>query len=87
MSRTDVPDRLVNDGRPDYQRGWMIKNGRTKSVAVSTERIAYMLVTFTRKDVDRLYDLLGEDTCKAALAAHTVSTPVGSKPGDETTNN
>lgn len=67
-----VPDALLFDGRRDYQRGWMIRNDRTGSVAVSTEKLAFMLVNFVPKDVQFLRELLGEATCKAALDKHTL---------------
>ena len=80
-----VPDFLTMSGRPDYQRGWMIRNGRTKSVAVSTEKLAFMLVQFTREDAQMLRELIGEETCKAAIKQHTKK-PVSANGSAKTDN-
>lgn len=67
---TRVPERLMIDDRRDYQRAWMIRNGRTKSVNISTEQLALMMVKFSVRDTDALRDMLGERTCETALNKH-----------------
>lgn len=82
VNDTNVPERLMINDRRDYQRAWMIRNGRTKSVNISTEQLALMMVKFSVRDTDALRDMLGERTCEAALNKHLKKPEKSKKTGD-----
>lgn len=73
-TRREVPEQLKIPYKSDYRRSWMLRNGRTKSVTVSTEQLAFLLVTLRFSDAELLRELLGEQTCDAAIDCHTGKT-------------
>ena len=68
---TRVPESLKIPYKSDYRRSWMLRNGRTKSVTISTEQLMFLLVALRHSDADLVRDLLGEQTCDAVLEKHT----------------
>lgn len=71
MTKTAIPESLKIPYRSDYRRGWMLRNDRTKSVTISSEQLVYLLVALRHSDADLVRELLGEQTCEAALEKHT----------------
>lgn len=69
-----VPESLTLPHKSDYRRGWMIRNERTKGVTITTEQLAFLLVTLRHRDGDLIREVLGEQTCDAVLDKHTAKT-------------